>query len=675
MTNINENNENNKNNNGGWREWLIHLPRRPKRALLILNDLFLLSFALWASLSLRLSTLYVPPNLKFALLLSLAPVISVATFHYFGLYRLVTRYIGHRGTVKIYAAVAVSVMIWALIVLMSGITGVPRSVVIMYGFLATFFIWISRQLAGWILKSIPYATPASFDDPEKSNVVIYGAGTTGVQLLQALRQSGTYQPIGFVDDDPSLWRQNIHGLKVYRPEKISRLIERDMVREIFLAIPGAPRHRRRAVINNLQPHSVAIKTLPAIADIATGRVQVSDLRPIDVDDLLGRDPVPPDEQLLMKNIRGKSVLITGAGGSIGSELSRQVLNLAPRKLVLFELSEAALYEIDIKLTQQRQRLIDEARKLGKTAPDIELVAVLGSVLDKELVLNTIAKHSIETIYHAAAYKHVPIVEANPIAGLKNNTFGTHVIAKVAKTLNVEQFVLVSTDKAVRPTNIMGASKRLAELILQAQAEDPDTQTVFTMVRFGNVLDSSGSVVRRFRKQIRDGGPVTVTHPEIIRYFMSIPEAAELVIQSGAMAEGGDVFVLDMGSPVKIADLARSMIRLMGLDVMDEENPNGDIAIEYVGLRQGEKLYEELLIGENTTGTAHPRIMKNLEPHLSLAALNKEFRELENAMESHDIDEIHAILMRTVEGYAPETGHLPAQDSDLEDWQLLPRTLH
>jgi len=416
---------------------------------------------------------------------------------------------------------------------------------------------------------------------------------------------------------------------------------------------------------------VVVKTLPALEEIASGHVQVSDLRPIDVEDLLGRDPVIPNLELLTANVRGKVVMITGAGGSIGSELTRQLLRLGPKTLVLFELSEAALYEISMEIEDLKRRLQKEAE--AGAAGSTNVAGVLGSVLDRKLVARTIQELGVEVIYHAAAYKHVPIVEANPFAGLQNNTFGTLVVAEVAKELGVERFVLVSSDKAVRPTNIMGASKRLAEQILQALAQERGTPTIFTMVRFGNVLDSSGSVVRLFRSQIRAGGPVTVTHPEVIRYFMSIPEAAQLVIQAGTMAAGGEVFVLEMGTPVKIDDLARTMIRLSGLELRDDAHPDGDIAIEYVGLRRGEKLYEELLIGENTTGTSHPRIFKNSEPIVPFEELAAVLERLEDAIHRMDEVEMQELLRATVEGYVPaSSGHPIAGKAG---WQPSSRTLH
>jgi FlaA1/EpsC-like NDP-sugar epimerase len=420
-------------------------------------------------------------------------------------------------------------------------------------------------------------------------------------------------------------------------------------------------------LKELQGHPVEVKILPAVDDITSGRVSVTDLRPLEVNDLLGREKVPPNAELLARKSHGKSILVTGAGGSVGSELVRQLLQQSPRRIVLFDLSEAALYEIE-------NEVFDIAASFGGL-PRPEIVAVLGSVLDAVQLRETISRHEIEVIYHAAAYKHVPIVEQNPICGLWNNTFGVSVLAGCAKAEGVELVVLISTDKAVRPANVMGASKRLAEMILQAAAAGGGP-TIFTMVRFGNVLGSSGSVVKRFRKQIRAGGPVTVTHPEIIRYFMSISEAADLVIQAGAMAQGGDVFVLDMGEPVRIDDLARLMVRLVGLDVRSSDNPDGDIAITYTGLRPGEKLYEELLIGENTTATEHPRILRSDEPYLPAEVLERELDLLKAAMKMRDVETMQAVLMRTVEGYQSRPHPAPpGEDAALAAWTPSSRTLH
>jgi UDP-N-acetylglucosamine 4,6-dehydratase len=629
---------------------LLGLGRYTKRAILVAVDLFVLSAALWLAFALRLGELFIPSTLELFFVMCAAPLICVATFFQLGIYRLVTRYIGGHVIMLMPLAVGFSTLLWALIVFLSGASGVPRSVVILYPILATAGIWGSRKLAGVLLThahvELPTWSPAS-----ARSVLIYGAGKTGVQLVEALRTAGNYAPVGFVDPSPSVWGQYVAGLKVYRPERMAGIIQRHDVREVLLAMPSSHRRERQAALRQLESLKVNVRTLPAIEDLASGRVTVSDLRPVEARDLLERDPVSPNLGLLARNIRGKSVLVTGAGGSIGSELVRQILRQGPCRLVLMDAAEPPLYEIE----QEVGQLLDRQRKEAEEPiAEPEVVTVLGSVGDERLVADVLRKHRIETIYHAAAYKHVPIVEHNPVAGLQNNTFGTAVLAEAAERARVERFVLISTDKAVRPTSIMGASKRLAEMILQAHAAAVTGRTVFTMVRFGNVLDSSGSVVRKFRQQIQAGGPVTVTHRDMIRYFMSIPEAAALVIQAGAMATGGDVFVLDMGEPVKIDDLARSMIRLMGQEVRDEEHPEGNIAISYTGLRPGEKLYEELLLGENARPTEHPRILKSHEPFLPAAALARELEALRTAMDAGDADAIHAILTRTAEGYRPET---------------------
>ncbi len=648
--------------------WLIERPRWFKRTLLIANDFVMLSISLWAAYSLRLSEYYVPEDWKILLLMLSAPVVGVLVFHWRGLYKLVTRFIGPEGTTRIYTAVVIAAVLWALIVLMSGIKGQPRSVVVIYALIAAGLIRVSRQWAGaLLLRAAPQFKPLSFD--QRKNVIIYGAGPIGIQLLRALAETGNYKTVAFIDANPSLAGQLVHGVKVLRPEKIGKVIADEDVKEILLATPSALRGERRMALKLLEAFPVVVKTLPALEDIASGHVEVSDLRPIDVEDLLGRDPVSPDFELLTAQVHGKVVMITGAGGSIGSELTRQLLKLGPKSLVLFEVSEAALYEISMEIEELKRRLRKEDES-GLQA-ETSVVQVLGSVLDRKLVARTIEELGVEVIYHAAAYKHVPIVEVNPFSGLQNNTFGTLVVAEAAKELGVKRFVLVSSDKAVRPTNIMGASKRLAELILQGMAQESPA-TIFTMVRFGNVLDSSGSVVRLFRNQIKSGGPVTVTHPEVIRYFMSIPEAAQLVIQAGAMATGGEVFVLEMGTPVKIDDLARTMIRLSGLEVRDEAHPEGDVDIEYVGLRPGEKLYEELLIGENATGTNHPRIFKTSEPILSYEELMAALERLEDAIQRVDVTELQDMLRTTVEGYMPGAVHAV---SAKDEWQPVSRTLH
>jgi FlaA1/EpsC-like NDP-sugar epimerase len=620
--------------------WLVGLGRHKKRVILAVNDFVLLNLALWLAMSVRLGEFFFPPTWDLFIVLGAAPCIGVATFFQLRVYRMVTRFIGAQGVALTTAAVGLSGLYWGLLVHLSGVYSVPRSVVLFYPLLATAFIWGSRQAAASFLGRAGIELPPGTQE-RVPRVLIYGAETTGVQLLEALRCAGSCEPVAFIDPNPTMRSQYVGGLKVYLPDRLPGLVQRLGVDEVLLAMPKARRHDRQAALRQLEALKMRVRTLPAIEDVAAGRFTVSDLRPVETEDLLGRDPVPPDAALLARNIAGKSVMVTGAGGSIGSELVRQILRQGPRRLVLFERSEAHLYEIDM-----------EAGALAPEDTQPQIVPVLGSVLDAALVRRTIAENGVETIYHAAAFKHVPLVERNPVAGLRNNTFGTVCLADVATACGVERFVLVSTDKAVRPASIMGASKRLAEMALQVRAVDRNARTVFAVVRFGNVLDSSGSVVRRFRRQIEAGGPLTVTHPDMIRYFMSIPEAAGLVVQAGAMAAGGEVFVLDMGEPVRIDDLARSMIRLTGLEVRDDAHPDGDIAIEYTGLRDGEKLYEELLLGASIAPTEHPRIMRSREPYLPRHELDGLLGELCAGMAEGSIAAIRATLARAVEDYRP-----------------------
>jgi FlaA1/EpsC-like NDP-sugar epimerase len=650
-----------------WRLRLLELPRLNKRIILVALDFMLLSLALWIAISIRYNTAYIPPDWFMALVLIGGPIITVVTFAVSGLYRFVTRYLGYRGHTRLIGCIWLSVLIWSLVVLMSGQLGIPRSVVLGYGVLATLLIAGSREVAAMILESAGIRLaelPPSF---ERKPVIIFGAGQLGVQLLDALRRGNSRNAVAFIDTEPSLWRQYVAGIKVHHPDKLPLLIERHQIQEILVAFSDDRRRERRRILKELQSLPVDVLILPAVEDITSGRVSVTDLRPLEVNDLLGRDKVPPHGELLARKTRGKSILVTGAGGSIGSELVRQLLKNGPRRIVLFDISEVALYQIE-------DEVLEAVKAMRAELPRPEIVGVLGSVLDATQLRETIVGNGIEVIYHAAAYKHVPIVEQNPVCGLRNNTFGTAVLVDCAKAAGVELVVLISTDKAVRPTNVMGASKRLAELVLQAAAANGGP-TIFSMVRFGNVLDSSGSVVQKFRRQIRAGGPVTVTHPDIIRYFMSIPEAAELVIQAGAMAKGGDVFVLDMGEPVRIDDLARLMVRLSGFEVRGAETPDGDIAIAYTGLRSGEKLYEELLIGANTKATEHPRIWRSDEPFLPSDELARELEILKAAMDVRDFDTLHTVLLRNVEGYSASASMPHPEDGSPATWTPPSRTLH
>ena len=547
-------------------------------------------------------------------------------------------------------AVLLFTLIFSVIVLTANdLAGlVPRTVYAIQAIILMLFVGGSRMMARWLivksdhhlwkeLNAVRYIPP----------VLIYGAGRAGAQVAAMMKLSNQMRPVAFIDDNSTLWRQQINGMTVYGVEQLAKLIERFKVRDILLAMPSAGRRRRSEILKLLEHYPVHVRTLPDLMDIAEGRLEVSDIQEVDIADLLGREPVAPINELLSKNIADKAVMVTGAGGSIGSELCRQIIHLSPSCLVLYEASEINLYQIE--------------RELAALALDIPVYSMLGSVLNQQRVEMVCRRFGVNTIYHAAAYKHVPIVERNTNEGIRNNVFGTLHCAQAAIDAEVETFVLISTDKAVRPTNTMGATKRFAELVLQAFAESKTlyNKTRFTMVRFGNVLGSSGSVVPLFRDQIAKGGPVTVTDPEIIRYFMTIPEAAALVIQAGAMGKGGDVFVLDMGEPVKIVDLARRLIHLSGFTIRDNDNPNGDIEVAYTGLRPGEKLYEELLIGDNVSATEHEKIMRAEESVIEWSILVSIIRELELANKYDDSQKARAILLDTIDGFIPQC--------ELSDW--------
>ncbi|MEX0615505.1 MAG: nucleoside-diphosphate sugar epimerase/dehydratase, partial [Methylophaga sp.] len=525
---------------------------------------------------------------------------------------------------------------------------VPRTVYGINAVLLVLLIGGSRMLARWLLTKQSSQRKSSrrkagFIPP----VIIYGAGNAGAQLATMLKMGHQLRPVAFIDDDATLHDQHINGLTVHPPANLPSVIERYQVNELLLAMPSVTRSERNQVLQSLEKFPVHVRTLPDMTDIAQGKISVSDIQEVDIADLLGRESVSPDTTLLKRNITGKNVLVTGAGGSIGSELCRQIIRNQPTHLVLYEISEFALYQIE--------------KDLEALNTPVPIISILGSVVDQNRLEAICQKFNIHTIYHAAAYKHVPMVEKNITEGVRNNVFGTLSTALAAVATDVETFVLISTDKAVRPTNIMGASKRLAELVLQGLSADSDDDiaTRFTMVRFGNVLGSSGSVVPLFRQQVMDGGPVTVTHPDIIRYFMTIPEAAELVIQAGAMGMGGDVFVLDMGEPVKIVDLAKRLIHLSGLTVSDDDNPDGDIAIEFTGLRHGEKLYEELLIGDNVSLTKHQKIMRAEEHIIPWVTLEPILDQLRDAIKHADHQRIRSLLLQHIDGFAPQC--------DIEDW--------
>lgn len=624
-------------------QWFLDRPRSTKRIISILIDYLVVIFALWLAYSLRLSRVYIPPVDQLWLFL-FAPLIAIPIFIKLGLYRAIVRYIGLDVIWTILKAVILFTLIFATVVVLAGSAAglVPRTVYVINALLLVSFIGGLRVYARALFISRHSHSKTELERYIPP-VLIYGAGQAGAQLAALLRMGRQMRPIAFIDDEPTLYKQQINGLAVYRQKDLVKLIDRHKIRDILLAMPSASRSRRNEILQSLEKYPVHIRTLPDLTDIAEGKLEVSDIQEVDIADLLGREPVPANQNLLHANITHKTVMVTGAGGSIGSELCRQIIKLAPAKLILFEISEYALYRIE--------------QELRNADTDITLITMLGSVVDTQRLTTVCQRFAVQTIYHAAAYKHVPMVEKNSSEGIRNNVFGTLHCAQAAIAAKVETFVLISTDKAVRPTNTMGASKRMAELVLQALANQSETR--FTMVRFGNVLGSSGSVVPLFREQIAKGGPLTVTHPDIIRYFMTIPEAAELVIQAGALGKGGDVFVLDMGVAVKILDLANRMIHLSGFAVKNATNPDGDIEIIFTGLRPGEKLYEELLIGENVSVTEHPKIMRAEERVIDWVDLEPILQALQQATEKADYSAIRDLLLTHVDGFAPQC--------EIDDW--------
>jgi FlaA1/EpsC-like NDP-sugar epimerase len=651
------------------RSFLVALPRRQKRIIQVATDIVLVWFALWMAFVVRLGIddLINPLEIHTWLFAS-APVIAIPLFIRFGMYRAVMRYFGNDALVAIIKAVSLSALILGVVVYLYSNHQhvVPRSVMFNYWWLSMVMIGglrlAMRQyfLGDWFAAAqhVPFASR----DDGLPKVAIYGAGAAGNQLVAALRMGRAMRPVAFIDDDDSISNRIISGLLVYKPKHIQQMIEVTGAQEILLAVPSSARARRREILGFLEGYPLHVRSVPNFTDLAAGRVKVDDLQEVDIADLLGRDSVPAQDDLLEHCISDQCVLVTGAGGSIGSELCRQILLLKPTTLLLLDHGEFNLYTILSELEE----------RISREALNVKLLPILGSVSNHAKLLDVMKTWRVNTVYHAAAYKHVPMVEHNIAEGVMNNVIGTLNTAQAALQAGVANFVLVSTDKAVRPTNVMGSTKRLAELTLQALSRETApvmfgdrakvhqvNKTRFSMVRFGNVLGSSGSVIPLFHKQIKSGGPLTVTHPKITRYFMTIPEAAQLVIQAGSMGRGGDVFVLDMGEPVRIIELAEKMVHLSGLSIRSEKNPQGDIAIEFTGLRPGEKLYEELLIGDNVVATRHPMIMSAHEDYLPWEAFKVRLSSLLKAVEEDDYTLVRQILRDTVSGYAP--------DGDIVDW--------
>ncbi|WP_281789133.1 nucleoside-diphosphate sugar epimerase/dehydratase [Limnohabitans sp. INBF002] len=628
------------------------LPRPVKRALALGADAFICAITVWMAFNLRLEAWTSWSHAHFIAFVG-AVAFALPVFIVFGLYRAIFRYAGLPALMTVLKAVALYAVLYCLAFAVVGVPGVPRTVGVLQPLLLLLGITLSRAFVRYWLGGIYLGIVHRERLPR---VLIYGAGSAGRQLAAALKTSPELVVVGLLDDDARLHGQVLNGLKIYDPAAIVALVAKLRVTQVFLAIPSVSRGRRNQILELVRSAHVQVRTLPGVLELAQGKVQVSDLKELDIEDLLGRDPVPPNPLMLAKNITGKVVMVTGAGGSIGSELCRQIVKARPAVLLLVELTEYALYAVEHEL----QSLVSDAW-MG----DVRLLPLLANVRDASRMEEILRTWKPHTVYHVAAYKHVPLVEHNPAEGVKNNVLGTLNTAQLAAAHGVRDFVLISTDKAVRPTNVMGTSKRLAEMVLQAQAlamSDAGGKTCFSMVRFGNVLGSSGSVVPLFRKQIKDGGPITLTDERITRYFMTIPEAAQLVIQAGAMASGGDVFVLDMGEPVKIIDLAKRMVELSGLTVRDDANLNGDIEIQVTGLRPGEKLYEELLIGDNPLPTSHARIMKAHEDFLPWGELQSKLAALGLALDANDVALIRTLLKGLVPGYQPE--------GEVVDWVYL-----
>ncbi|MFA0205038.1 polysaccharide biosynthesis protein [Vibrio breoganii] len=617
-------------------KYIWNLPRSMKRLISLFIDSTFIIASYYAAHWARLGDLMWLPKYDNEQVLLGTLVITLFAFTKLGLYRAILRYLTFHALYVVSIGTIISAVSVGLLAYYLN-SAVPRSVPIIYGAFLALSCGGVRLIARVLVSQ-------SFSKGRK-NVLIYGAGSAGRQLALALRSSETHKVVGFIDQDKTLENTVLMGLKVRKIKSIEKVIDRTNVTQILLAIPSASRAKRKEILDELVHLSAEVLTIPDMGDIVSGKAKIDELKDVAIEDLLGRDPVTPQQSLMEANIRNKIVMVTGAGGSIGSELSRQIINQKPKAIILFELSEFGLYQIDHELRQ-----LCESKSLS-----VELIPLLGSVQNTDRLTSVMKTFRVQTVYHAAAYKHVPLVEYNVVEGVQNNVFGTYYAAKAAIVSKVESFVLISTDKAVRPTNVMGTTKRMAELSLQSLASEENHSTRFCMVRFGNVLGSSGSVIPLFKKQIALGGPITVTHPDIVRFFMTIPEAAQLVIQAGSMGQGGDVFVLDMGEPVKIVNLAKNLIHLSGLEVKSEEVPNGDIGIEFSGLRPGEKLYEELLIGDNVDKTAHERIMTAHENYMSYIEFKRMLEELDQACNNFEHEKIRKILLSAPTSFSPSDG--------------------
>ena len=618
---------------------LINLSRLQKQFIMLFVDFIFIEFAIWLSFALRLGLFwpkeYIYPNWWIFLV---TPLVAIPLLLKFGLYRSVIKYVGSKVVVSSFQAITLTTVSSGFLMLIFRDTEIlvgsnmPRSVILIFWFVSTMVVILSR----FVFKGYLY----SWDNFVNNRIptIIYGAGNAGAQLVESLRKNHQYAPVAFIDDDKSKHGTYINFTKVYAFNDLKSIINKRNAKIILLAIPSLSANGKRDLLKKLSKYPIEVKLLPSLSSLVEGKVSIESIRHVEVQDILGRVPVSPKSKLLKKNIQGKNILITGAGGSIGSELCRQIIHLKPSKIVLFDHSEFNLYSIDFELNSLQIN-------------DCEIIPILSDVTNLNMLKSVISENKIDTIYHAAAYKHVPMVEKNIVEGVYNNAIGTYNVAWCAHEYEVENMVLISTDKAVRPTNIMGASKRFSELILQGLNTEK-TKTCFSMVRFGNVLDSAGSVVPLFRKQIKEGGPVTVTHSKVTRYFMSIPEAVQLVLQAGAMAKGGDVFVLDMGEPVRILDLAYRMINLSGLSPITNENPEGDIKVVFTGLRPGEKLYEELLIGHDVIQSEHPQIMQANEAKLSWEDVQKSISVIMESYQNLNDENIRNLLLEKVEGFKP-----------------------